>query len=76
MVSNASIDCTLVIDAPHKTHTIEKCEKQYTEVMKAYAVAAMYDLSKRCSGMGLGQVSVKVKPFSERAVIAEKDFKP
>ena len=74
MVSNDSIDCTLVIDAPHKTHTIEKCENQYTEVMKAYAVAAMYDLSKRCSGMGLGQVSVQLKPSNDHKVIAERGF--
>jgi hypothetical protein len=75
MVSNASIDCTLVIDAPHKTHNIAKCEKLLAEVTKAYAVAAMHTMSTRCSGMGLGQVSVQIKPIHDRKVIVEKDFK-
>jgi hypothetical protein len=66
----------LVVDAPHKTHTIVQCEKQHTEVMQGYEVAAMNDLNNRCSGMGLGQVSVQIKPINDRKVIAEKDFKP
>ena len=58
----------------NKTHSVAKSDKQYTDVLKAYGLAAMADLSSTCSGMALGQVSVQIKPVADRKVVAEKHF--
>ena len=64
-----------MIDECSKTNALNKCPKEMDKVAEAYAIAAMYQCSKKCSAMAENLVSVTLFPAKDRGVTAERDLK-
>ena len=64
-----------MIDECSKTNALNKCPKEMDKVAEAYAIAAMYQCSKKCSAMAENLVSVTLFPAKDRGVTSERDLK-
>ena len=64
-----------MIDECIKTNALNKCPKEMDKVAEAYAIAAMYQCSKKCSAMAENLVSVTLFPAKDRGVTAGRYLK-
>jgi hypothetical protein len=76
VLSCALIDCSAVVEKPHKTHSTVNSEKATDIIMKSFGISGMAAIMPQCSGMSKGHVAVVANPSNKRKVVAASDFAP